>query len=101
MNIHEYQGKEVLRKYGVTTPSTGLRAAEAASQLAHIDVLKMFSDDPGTDAVIMAGEIGGDAQETRGRWIKHPMRKPVVGFNPAEMGSPPASLVGPECLPFD
>jgi succinyl-CoA synthetase alpha subunit len=48
--------------------------------LKHIDVMRMFNDDPETDAVIMVGEIGGDAEETCARWIKANMKKPVVGF---------------------
>jgi succinyl-CoA synthetase alpha subunit len=48
--------------------------------LKHIDVMRMFNDDAGTDAVIMVGEIGGDDEETCARWIKHHMTKPVVGF---------------------
>jgi succinyl-CoA synthetase alpha subunit len=48
--------------------------------LKHIDVMRLFNDDPDTDAVIMVGEIGGDDEETCARWIKHHMQKPVVGF---------------------
>jgi succinyl-CoA synthetase alpha subunit len=48
--------------------------------LKHIDVMRMFNDDPQTEAVIMVGEIGGDDEETCARWIKHHMKKPVVGF---------------------
>jgi succinyl-CoA synthetase alpha subunit len=45
-----------------------------------IDVLKMFNDDPGTEAVIMIGEIGGSAETDAARWIKKNMKKPVVSF---------------------
>ena len=48
--------------------------------MKHLDVMKMFNDDPDTDAVIMVGEIGGDDEETCARWIKDHMRKPVIGF---------------------
>jgi succinyl-CoA synthetase alpha subunit len=48
--------------------------------LKHVDVMRMFNDDPDTDAVIMVGEIGGDDEETCARWIKTHMKKPVVGF---------------------
>ena len=48
--------------------------------MKHLDVMKMFNDDPETDAVIMVGEIGGDDEETCARWIKDHMKKPVIGF---------------------
>ncbi len=61
--------------------------------LKHIDVMKMFNDDPETDAVIMVGEIGGDAEETCARWIKDHMKKPVVGFI-AGVTAPPGKRMG-------
>ncbi|MBK7469464.1 MAG: succinate--CoA ligase subunit alpha [Betaproteobacteria bacterium] len=48
--------------------------------LKHIDILRMFNDDPATDAVIMVGEIGGSDEETAAEWVKANMKKPVVGF---------------------
>ena len=48
--------------------------------LKHIDVMRLFNDDPDTDAVIMVGEIGGSDEEECARWMKDNMRKPVVGF---------------------
>lgn len=48
--------------------------------LKHIDVLRMFNDDPQTEAVIMVGEIGGNDEETAAEWVKANMRKPVIGF---------------------
>ena len=45
-----------------------------------IDVLKMFNEDPGTEAVIMIGEIGGSAEVDAARWIQKNMKKPVVSF---------------------
>ena len=48
--------------------------------LKHVDVLKMFNDDPDTDAVIMIGEIGGPDEVEAARWAKDNMTKPVVGF---------------------
>jgi succinyl-CoA synthetase alpha subunit len=61
--------------------------------LKHIDVMKMFNDDPDTDAVIMVGEIGGDAEETCARWVKANMNKPVVGFI-AGVTAPPGKRMG-------
>jgi len=48
--------------------------------LKHIDVLKMFNDDPDTDAVIMIGEIGGPDEVNAALWAKDNMKKPMVGF---------------------
>jgi succinyl-CoA synthetase alpha subunit len=48
--------------------------------LKHIDILRMFNDDPDTDAVIMIGEIGGPDEAEAAKWAKDNMRKPVVGF---------------------
>jgi succinyl-CoA synthetase alpha subunit len=48
--------------------------------LKHIDVMKMFNDDPDTDAVIMIGEIGGPDEAEAARWCKANMKKPIVGF---------------------
>ena len=48
--------------------------------LKHVDVMKLFNDDPDTDAVIMVGEIGGSDEEDCARWVRANMKKPVVGF---------------------
>jgi len=45
-----------------------------------IDVLEAFARDPGTDGVIMIGEIGGNAEEEAAEYIKREFKKPVVGF---------------------
>lgn len=46
----------------------------------HIDALAAFQDDPETDAIVMIGEIGGDAEEKAGAYIKANVSKPVVGY---------------------
>jgi succinyl-CoA synthetase alpha subunit len=46
----------------------------------HIDCLQAFSDDPGTDAIVMIGEIGGDAEERAAEYIAGNVTKPVVGY---------------------
>ncbi|HEY0745520.1 MAG TPA: succinate--CoA ligase subunit alpha [Steroidobacteraceae bacterium] len=61
--------------------------------LKHVDVMRMFNDDPETDAVIMVGEIGGDDEENCARWIKAYMKKPVVGFI-AGVTAPPGKRMG-------
>jgi succinyl-CoA synthetase alpha subunit len=46
----------------------------------HIDALQAFSDDPDTDAIVMIGEIGGDAEERAAEFISNNVEKPVVGY---------------------
>jgi succinyl-CoA synthetase alpha subunit len=61
--------------------------------LKHIDVLKLFNDDPQTDAVVMIGEIGGTDEEAAAEWAKEHMKKPVVGFI-AGVTAPPGKRMG-------
>ncbi|MFM7567857.1 MAG: succinate--CoA ligase subunit alpha [Betaproteobacteria bacterium] len=61
--------------------------------LKHIDVLRMFNDDPDTDAVVMIGEIGGSDEETAAEWVRDNMKKPVVGFI-AGVTAPPGKRMG-------
>jgi succinyl-CoA synthetase alpha subunit len=46
----------------------------------HIDALQAFQDDPDTDAIVMIGEIGGDAEERAAEFISSSVTKPVVGY---------------------
>jgi succinyl-CoA synthetase alpha subunit len=75
-----YEAAGQLAEFGLGQSTVVGIGGDPVSGLKHIDVLRMFNDDPDTDAVIMVGEIGGDAEETCARWIKDNMKKPVVGF---------------------
>jgi succinyl-CoA synthetase alpha subunit len=58
-----------------------------------IDTLKLFADDAETEAVIMIGEIGGNAEQDAADWIKAHFKKPVVGFI-AGQTAPPGRRMG-------
>jgi succinyl-CoA synthetase alpha subunit len=58
-----------------------------------LDVMKALSQDRETDAVILIGEIGGDAEETAAAWIKESFDRPVVGFI-AGRTAPPGRRMG-------
>jgi succinyl-CoA synthetase alpha subunit len=59
----------------------------------HIDALAAFQDDPQTDAIVMIGEIGGDAEERAAEFIKANVTKPVVGYI-AGFTAPPGKTMG-------
>jgi len=58
-----------------------------------LDAIKLFNDDPGTQAIILIGEIGGNAEERASEWIKANVKKPVVGFI-AGQTAPPGRRMG-------
>lgn len=58
-----------------------------------IDVLRLFQDDPATEAILMIGEIGGNAEEEAAEWIKNECTKPVAAFI-AGLTAPPGRRMG-------
>ena len=88
-----YEAVGQLMELGLGQSSCVGIGGDPVNGLKHVDVMRMFNDDPQTDAVIMVGEIGGDDEETCARWVKAYMKKPVVGFI-AGVTAPPGKRMG-------
>jgi succinyl-CoA synthetase alpha subunit len=73
-----YQLMYELRDIGFST-SVGI-GGDPIIGTTHIDALKAFEEDPETEAIVMIGEIGGDAEERAAAYIKEHVTKPVVGY---------------------
>ena len=59
----------------------------------HTDAVRLFNEDPGTEAIVLIGEIGGTAEEEAAAYVKEHVRKPVVGFI-AGQTAPPGRRMG-------
>ena len=88
-----YEAVGQLTELGLGQSSCVGIGGDPVNGLKHIDVMKMFNDDPQTEAVIMVGEIGGSDEETAAQWVKTHMKKPVVGFI-AGITAPPGKRMG-------
>ena len=88
-----YEAVGQLMEVGLGQSSCVGIGGDPVNGLKHVDVLKMFNDDPQTEAVIMVGEIGGTNEEEAARWVKANMKKPVVGFI-AGVTAPPGKRMG-------
>ena len=88
-----YEAVGQLTELGLGQSSAVGIGGDPVNGLKHIDVMRMFNDDPETEAVVMIGEIGGSDEETAALWIKDNMKKPVVGFI-AGVTAPPGKRMG-------
>jgi len=88
-----YEAVAQLTELGIGQSTAVGIGGDPVNGLKHVDVLKLFNDDPGTDAVIMIGEIGGSDEEAAAEWVKQNMKKPVVGFI-AGVTAPPGKRMG-------
>jgi succinyl-CoA synthetase alpha subunit len=75
-----YEAVAQLTEIGLGQSSAVGIGGDPINGLKHIDVMRLFNDDPETDAVIMIGEIGGPDEADAARWCKEHMKKPIVGF---------------------
>ena len=73
-----YQMMYELRDIGIST-AVGI-GGDPIIGTTHIDCLQAFQEDPETEAIVMIGEIGGDAEERAGAYIEQHVTKPVVGY---------------------
>jgi len=88
-----YEAVGQLTEIGLGQSSAVGIGGDPVNGLKHIDILKLFNDDPATEAVVMIGEIGGGDEEEAALWAKQNMKKPVIGFI-AGVTAPPGKRMG-------
>ena len=88
-----YEVVDQLTKLGMGQSTCVGIGGDPVNGLKHLDVMKMFNDDPDTDAVVMCGEIGGSDEEECAEWINEHMTKPVAAFI-AGVTAPPGKRMG-------
>ena len=88
-----YEAVAQLTELGIGQSSAVGIGGDPINGLKHIDIMRLFNDDPGTDAVIMIGEIGGPDEAEAARWCQANMKKPIVGFI-AGVTAPPGKRMG-------
>ncbi len=88
-----YEAVGQLTELGLGQSSAVGIGGDPVNGLKHTELLKLFNDDPETDAVVMIGEIGGSDEEAAALWAKDHMTKPIVGFI-AGVTAPPGKRMG-------
>ena len=88
-----YEVVDQLSKLGMGQSTCVGIGGDPVNGLKHVDVMKLFNDDPETDGVVMCGEIGGTDEEACAEWIADNMTKPGVGFI-AGVTAPPGKRMG-------
>lgn len=88
-----YEVVDQLTKLGMGQSTCVGIGGDPVNGLKHLDIMKMFNDDPDTDAVVMCGEIGGSDEEECAQWISEHMTKPVAAFI-AGVTAPPGKRMG-------
>ena len=88
-----YEAVDQLTKLGIGQSTCIGIGGDPIIGTTFLDAIQFFNDDPHTHAIIMIGEIGGNAEERAAEWIKANVKKPVVGFI-AGQTAPPGRRMG-------
>jgi succinyl-CoA synthetase alpha subunit len=88
-----YEAVDQLTKLGIGQSTCIGIGGDPIIGTPFLDAIKLFNDDPDTHAVVLIGEIGGNAEEKASEWIKANVKKPVVGFI-AGQTAPPGRRMG-------
>ena len=88
-----YEAVDQLSKIGLGQSTAIGIGGDPVIGTTHLDAVKLFQDDPGTESIVLIGEIGGSAEEEAAAYIKEHVNKPVVAFI-AGSTAPPGRRMG-------
>ncbi|KRA00101.1 malate--CoA ligase subunit alpha [Mesorhizobium sp. Root157] len=75
-----YEAASQMKDLGIGVSTSVGIGGDPINGSSFLDILKLFEQDPDTDAVVMIGEIGGPQEAEAGEWARHNMRKPLIAY---------------------